>query len=72
MQRILESRLWPENKPLSHTRGNEELEKLGYVRFYVGKNADVYLIPGSESLQALLVRTDRCSVFDIPLDLQVE
>lgn len=57
---------------MNTSRGHEELESLGYVRFYTGKNADLYIIPHSEPLQTLIVRTDRTSVFDIPLDLQVE
>lgn len=57
---------------MNTSRGNEALETLGYVRFYTGKNADLYLIPDTEPLQILQVRTDRTSVLNIPLDLEVE
>lgn len=54
------------------TRGDERLESLGYVRFYTGKNADLYIIPDREPLEVLMVRTDRTSVFNIPLGLEIE
>ncbi|HIP56337.1 MAG TPA: phosphoribosylaminoimidazolesuccinocarboxamide synthase, partial [Arcobacter sp.] len=43
---------------------------LGYNLFYIGKNADLYTCPG-EGQKVLLVRSDRCSVFDIPLNLEI-
>lgn len=57
---------------MNTSRGNEALETLGYVRYYVGKNADLYVIPDTNPQQILMVRTDRTSVFDIPLDLQIQ
>ena len=63
--------LWPESKKTTSLKGIDELENLGYNLFYIGKNADLYTCPGDES-KVLLVRSDRCSVFDIPLNLEIE
>jgi len=63
--------LWPESKKTTSKKGIEELEELGYNLFYIGKNADLYTCPG-EDRKVLLVRSDRCSVFDIPLNLEIE
>ncbi|RXJ97725.1 phosphoribosylaminoimidazolesuccinocarboxamide synthase [Arcobacter sp. CECT 8986] len=63
--------LWPETKKTTTKKGIKELEDLGYNLFYIGKNADLYTCPG-EDAKVLLVRSDRCSVFDIPLNLQIE
>jgi phosphoribosylaminoimidazole-succinocarboxamide synthase len=60
--------LWPESKKTTTQKGISELEELGYNLFYIGKNADLYTCPGDEP-KILLVRSDRCSVFDIPLNL---
>ena len=57
---------------MNRTRGDSALELLGYVRFYTGKNADLYIIPDKNPIQILMVRTDRTSVFNIPLDLEIE
>jgi phosphoribosylaminoimidazole-succinocarboxamide synthase len=62
--------LWPESKKTTTQKGIPELEELGYNLFYIGKNADLYTCPGDES-KVLLVRSDRCSVFDIPLNLEI-
>ncbi|EKD44392.1 MAG: phosphoribosylaminoimidazole-succinocarboxamide synthase, partial [uncultured bacterium (gcode 4)] len=70
--RLNSSWLWPTRKAMNFTRGDEGLESLGYVRFYTGKNADLYIIPQMEPIQILMVRTDRKSVFNIPLDLEIE
>ncbi len=70
--KLYETWLWPAGKPMNLTRGDERLESLGYVRFYTGKNADLYVIPDREPLEVLMVRTDRTSVFNIPLDLEIE
>lgn len=64
--------LWPESKKLDYSWADVELTKLGYTKFYTGKNADIYIVPHSEPLQILMLRTDRTSVFNIPLDLQIE
>lgn len=72
IMRVVESGLWPEKKTMNFNPGDERLESLGYVRFYVGKNADLYVIPDIEPLQVLMVRSDRTSVFNIMLDLEVE
>ncbi|QKF72415.1 phosphoribosylaminoimidazole-succinocarboxamide synthase [Aliarcobacter faecis] len=63
--------LWPDSKKTTTNKGLEELENLGYNLFYIGKNADLYTCPG-ENAKVLLVRSDRTSVFDIPLNLQIE
>ncbi|MDY3204364.1 MAG: phosphoribosylaminoimidazolesuccinocarboxamide synthase [Arcobacter sp.] len=63
--------LWPEMKKTTSLKGVSELEELGYNLFYIGKNADLYTCPGDEA-KVLLVRSDRCSVFDIPLNLEIE
>lgn len=63
--------LWPESKKTTSQKGISELEDLGYNLFYIGKNADLYTCPGDDA-KVLLVRSDRCSVFDIPLNLEIE
>ncbi|WP_419770723.1 MAG: phosphoribosylaminoimidazolesuccinocarboxamide synthase [Candidatus Marinarcus sp.] len=63
--------LWPESKKTTSQKGISQLEELGYNLFYIGKNADLYTCPGDEP-KVLLVRSDRCSVFDIPLNLEIE
>ena len=63
--------LWPESKKTTTLKGISELEELGYNLFYIGKNADLYTCPGNEP-KVLLVRSDRCSVFDIPLNLLID
>jgi len=63
--------LWPESKKTTTKKGISELEDLGYNLFYIGKNADLYTCPGNDP-KVLLVRSDRCSVFDIPLNLEIE
>jgi len=62
--------LWPESKKTTTKKGLSQLEDLGYHLFYIGKNADLYTCPGSKP-KILLVRSDRCSVFDIPLNLEI-
>jgi phosphoribosylaminoimidazole-succinocarboxamide synthase len=66
------SGIWPANKPFSEKSGESELEKLGLVMFYSGKNGDLYLIPDAKKDVALLMRSDRVSVFDIPIGDTVE
>ena len=63
--------LWPKSKKTTSQKGISELEELGYNLFYIGKNADLYTCPGDEP-KVLLVRSDRCSVFDIPLNLEIK
>ena len=63
--------LWPESKKITSQKGILELEDLGYNLFYIGKNADLYTCEGNQP-KVLLVRSDRCSVFDIPLNLTIE
>ncbi|WP_419768079.1 phosphoribosylaminoimidazolesuccinocarboxamide synthase [Arcobacter sp.] len=63
--------LWPQSKKTTTQKGIAQLEDLGYNLFYIGKNADLYTCPGDEA-KVLLVRSDRCSVFDIPLNLEIE
>ncbi|NQY92839.1 MAG: phosphoribosylaminoimidazolesuccinocarboxamide synthase [Campylobacteraceae bacterium] len=63
--------LWPSSKKTTSQKGISELEELGYNLFYIGKNADLYTCPGDDQ-KVLLVRSDRCSVFDIPLNLEIE
>jgi len=59
-------------KEITEERWLDELENLWYKLFYKGKNADLYLIPWKDPIELLVYRTDRTSVFDIPLDLEVE
>jgi len=68
---IVELGLWPLSKKTTTQKGISELEELGYNLFYIGKNADLYTCPGNDP-KVLLVRSDRCSVFDIPLNLEIE
>jgi phosphoribosylaminoimidazole-succinocarboxamide synthase len=68
---IKELGLWPESKKTTTQKGIDQLENIGYHLFYIGKNADLYTCPG-EDPKVLLVRSDRCSVFDIPLNLEIE
>ncbi len=68
---IVALNLWPQSKKTTSQKGISELEELGYNLFYIGKNADLYTCPGDEP-KVLLVRSDRCSVFDIPLNLEIE
>lgn len=68
---IVALNLWPQSKKTTSQKGISELEDLGYNLFYIGKNADLYTCPGDEP-KVLLVRSDRCSVFDIPLNLLIE
>ncbi len=63
--------LWPQSKKTTTQKGIAELEELGYNLFYIGKNADLYTCSGDEA-KVLLVRSDRCSVFDIPLNLLID
>lgn len=63
--------LWPESKKTTTKKGIDELENIGYNLFYIGKNADLYTCPTNEA-KVLLVRSDRTSVFDIPLNLEIE
>ena len=63
--------LWPKSKETTTEKGITELEELGYNLFYIGKNTDLYTCPGNDP-KVLLVRSDRCSVFDIPLNLEIE
>ncbi len=63
--------LWPQSKKITSEKGISELEELGYNLFYIGKNADLYTCPGKDA-KVLLVRSDRCSVFDIPLNLEID
>ncbi len=63
--------LWPQSKKTTTQKGIKELEELGYNLFYIGKNADLYTCPGKDQ-KVLLVRSDRCSVFDIPLNLEID
>lgn len=63
--------LWPQSKKTTSQKGISELEELGYNLFYIGKNADLYTCPGADQ-KVLLVRSDRCSVFDIPLNLEID
>ncbi|MDX4048794.1 phosphoribosylaminoimidazolesuccinocarboxamide synthase [Aliarcobacter skirrowii] len=71
IEKIKELKLWPDNKKTTTQKGFDELENAGYNLFYIGKNADLYSCPGDEP-KTLLVRSDRTSVFDIPLNFQIE
>ncbi|HRM34766.1 MAG TPA: phosphoribosylaminoimidazolesuccinocarboxamide synthase, partial [Aliarcobacter cryaerophilus] len=69
IEKIKSLNLWPENKKTTNQKGFDELENIGYNLFYIGKNADLYSCPGDEA-KVLLVRSDRTSVFDIPLNFE--
>jgi len=71
IEKITALGLWPESKKTTTKKGLKELEDLGYNLFYIGKNADLYTCAGDDP-KVLLVRSDRCSVFDIPLNLEIE
>lgn len=71
IQEIKKLGLWPQSKKTTSQKGVVALEKLGYKLFYIGKNADLYTTPSNEA-KILLVRSDRCSVFDIPLNLEIQ
>lgn len=66
------SGIWPVNKPFTEKQGETELKKLGLEMFYSGKNGDLYLIPDTNKNLALLMRSDRVSVFDIPINDTIE
>jgi phosphoribosylaminoimidazole-succinocarboxamide synthase len=63
--------LWPKSKEITTQKGISQLEDKGYNLFYIGKNADLYTCPENDP-KVLLVRSDRCSVFDIPLNLEID
>lgn len=67
---IIALKLWPQSKKTTTLKGISELENIGYNLFYIGKNADLYTCPQNEP-KILVVRSDRCSVFDIPLNLEI-
>ena len=71
IEQIIKLKLWPSSKKITTQKGIDELESRGYHLFYIGKNADLYTCPEDEP-KVLLVRSDRCSVFDIPLNLEIE
>lgn len=64
--------IWPQNKPFTEKQGENALIELGLVMFYSGKNGDLYLIPDANKDVVLLTRSDRVSVFDIPIGDVVE
>lgn len=64
--------IWPANKPFTDKEGIKELKELGLEMFYSGKNGDLYLIPDADKNVALLMRSDRVSVFDIPINDTIE
>jgi len=66
------SGIWPKNKDFTNKKGIKELQELGLEMFYSGKNGDLYLIPDANKNIALLVRSDRVSVFDIPVSDTIE
>ena len=73
--RLLASWLWPKSKVLDYSGGDARLKALWYTKFYSGKNADIYIVPNQDSnvpIDILMVRSDRTSVFNIPLDLEIE
>lgn len=67
---VINAGLWPASKKPTTEIGLSEIESMGAKLFYRGKNADLYLVPGVVP-KMIMVRTDRTSVFDIPLDLQI-
>ncbi len=71
LEDIIALNLWPDTKKTTSKKGLSQLEDLGYKLFYEGKNADLYTTPENKA-EVLLLRSDRCSVFDIPLNLEIE
>lgn len=71
IQDAVKAGIWPASKKLTEEQGLDELEILGYKLFYVGKNADLYFVPG-EIPGAIAYRSDRTSVFNIKLALEIE
>lgn len=71
-KRLFESGLWPRDKAITLEKGLPELEDLWYELFYRWKNADLYLVPDSTPIQVLQVRSDRKSVFNMKLDLEID
>ena len=67
---LLKFGLWPDSKQMTLKKGLRELEELGYSLFYEGKNADLYV--NGKSTTVLMVRSDRTSVFDVPLSDTIE
>lgn len=61
---------WPAAKRITKDMGDIRLEVNGWPLFYRGKNADLYFIPGFPP-KMLMIRTDRTSVFNIPLSLEI-
>jgi phosphoribosylaminoimidazole-succinocarboxamide synthase len=71
IQEVVSAGIWPASKKLTEKQGLPSLEALGYKLFYVGKNADLYFVPG-EIPGAIAYRSDRTSVFNIELDLEIK
>lgn len=67
---LVKTGLWPESKKMTDESGLDELEKLGYILYYVGKNADLYIKPCTTKV--LMVRTERTSVNDVKLSDTIE
>ena len=59
-----------DSKENYNKKGIPWAEDLGYNLFYIGKNADLYTCPGWA--KSIISRSDRCSVFDIPLNLLID
>lgn len=72
LETLKTSGIWPANKPFTAKSGEKELKDIGLEMFYSGKNGDLYLIPDENKDLALLMRSDRVSVFDIPIGDTVE
>jgi len=72
LNELKKSGIWPINKPFTEKLGESELNELGLEMFYSGKNGDLYLIPDENKDIALLMRSDRVSVFDIPINDTIE
>lgn len=70
IQDVINAGIWPASKVTTSVKGVPKLEVLGYKLFYIGKNADLYFIPGIVPA-AIEYRSDRVSVFNIETDLLI-
>jgi len=69
-------KVWPiKTKPVNLHKGRINFNlgiKDWYLGKYSGKNGDVYFLEDSDIPSIDIVRSNRCSVFDIPLSLEID
>lgn len=70
------AQLWPiKTKPVTLQKGRFSFNlgiKDWYIGKYSGKNGDVYFLSGLFNPSIDILRSNRCSVFDVPLDLEID